>query len=153
MRLTTQTDYALRTLMFLATQEESCTIDDIASAYGISKNHLMKVVQRLASAGFIISQRGRGGGLMLAHEAAEINIGTVVRAMEEFNQFVECSPGSTNHCVITPICGLSHMLADAVEAFLCHLDGFTLSDAIKQKKAFSDIFEAMAHTEKSAPAG
>ena len=78
--------------MFLASQEGSQTIDDIASAYGISKNHLMKVVQRLASEGFIISQRGRGGGLTLARDPAEINIGAVVRALEEVSQFVECSP-------------------------------------------------------------
>lgn len=128
--------------MFLASQEGSQTIDDIASAYDISKNHLMKVVQRLASAGFIVSQRGRGGGLTLAHDPSEINVGSVVRAMEEVGQFVECSPGSTNHCIVTPVCGLSHMLADAVEAFLAHLDQFTLSDVMAKKKRFADIFQA-----------
>lgn len=140
MRLTTQTDYALRTLMFLAAQDGSQTIDDIASGYGISKNHLMKVAQRLAGAGFIISQRGRGGGLQLARDPAEINIGTVVRAMEEVNQFVECSPGSTNQCIITPVCGLSHILADAVGAFLAHLDKFTLADVMGKKERFAEIF-------------
>ncbi len=145
MRLTTQTDYALRTLMFLASQEGSQTIDDIASAYGISKNHLMKVAQRLAGAGVIVSQRGRGGGLTLARDPAEINIGSVVRAMEEVSQFVECSPGSTNNCIVTPVCGLSHMLVDAVEAFLSHLDKFTLSDVMGKKDRFADIFQtAMA---------
>lgn len=128
--------------MFLAAQDGSQTIDDIASAYGISKNHLMKVVQRLASKGFIVSQRGRGGGLTLAHDPKEINIGTVVRAMEEFSQFVECSPGSTNHCIVTPVCGLSHMLADAIEVFLSHLDKYTLSDVIGKKERFADIFQA-----------
>lgn len=128
--------------MFLASQEGSQTIDDIASAYDISKNHLMKVVQRLASAGFIISRRGRGGGLTLAHDPKEINVGSVVRAMEEVSQFVECSPGSTNHCIVTPVCGLSHMLADAVEAFLGHLDKFTLSDVMAKKERFADIFQA-----------
>jgi len=127
--------------MFLASQEGSQTIDDIASAYGISKNHLMKVAQRLASAGFIVSQRGRGGGLTLAGDPAEINIGSVVRAMEEVSQFVECSPGSNNHCIVTPVCGLSHMLVDAVEAFLSHLDKFTLSDVMEKKDRFADIFQ------------
>ncbi|MEP2102571.1 MAG: Rrf2 family transcriptional regulator [Parasphingorhabdus sp.] len=142
MRLTTQTDYALRTLMFLASQEGSQKIDDIASAYDISKNHLMKVVQRLVGEGFITSQRGRGGGLTLARDPAEINIGAVVRAIEEVSQFVECSPGSTNHCIVTPVCGLSHMLSDAVEAFLSHLDKFTLSDVMGKKERFADIFQA-----------
>jgi len=139
--------------MFLTSQEGSQTIDDIASAYGISKNHLMKVAQRLANAGFIISQRGRGGGLILARDPEEINIGSVVRAMEEVSQFVECSPGSTNHCIVTPVCGLSHMLADAVEAFLGHLDKFTLADVVEQKEQFADIFHLAMETEKTAPAG
>jgi len=140
MRLTTQTDYALRMLMFLAAQEGSQKIDDIAVAYGISKNHLMKVTQRLVSGGFIVSQRGRGGGLTLAHDPSDINIGTVVRAMEETCQFVECSAGSTNGCIVTPVCDLKHMLADAVEAFLSHLDKFTLADVVKNKKSFAEIF-------------
>lgn len=140
MRLTTQTDYALRTLMFLATQEGSQTIDDIASAYGISKNHLMKVVQRLASAGFIISQRGRGGGLTLAHEPKQISVGAVVRMMEDTDQFVECQMGSTNNCIITPVCGLKHVLSDAVNVFLEHLDQFSLADITKDQKGFSQIF-------------
>jgi len=145
MRLTTQTDYALRTLMYLAAQDGSQKIDDIALAYGISKNHLMKVVQRLAAHKFIISQRGRGGGLRLDRAPADINIGAVVRVMEETSQFVECGPGSVNGCVITPVCGLRHMLGDAVEAFLSHLDRYSLADVITQRQGFRDIFaEAMA---------
>jgi len=144
MRLTTQTDYALRMLMFLAAQEGSQKIDDIAVAYGISKNHLMKVTQRLVSGGFITSQRGRGGGLILASNPSDINIGAVVRAMEETSQFVECSAGSTNGCIVTPVCDLKHMLADAVEAFLSHLDKFTLADVVKNKKGFAEIFALAA---------
>ena len=140
MRLTTHTDYALRSLMYLAAHDDSQTIDDIASDYDISKNHLMKVAQRLAGCGFITSQRGRGGGLKLARDASEINIGEVVRAMEEVNQFVECSPGSKNQCVVTPVCGLSHILADAVGAFLAHLDKFTLADVMGKRQLFAEIF-------------
>lgn len=139
--------------MFLASQEGSQTIDDIASAYGISKNHLMKVAQRLVGAGVIVSQRGRGGGLTLARDPAEINIGSVVRTMEEVSQFVECSPGSNNHCIVTPVCGLSHMLSDAVETFFCHLDKFTLADVVGKKQRFKDIFQLAMQTEKTAPAG
>ena len=142
MRLTTQTDYALRTLMFLAVQDGSQTIDDIASTYDISKNHLMKVAQRLAGSGFIISQRGRGGGLMLARDPAEINIGAVVRTMEETGQFVECNMSATNNCIITPVCGLKHVLSDALEAFLSHLDDYSLADIMSKKQKFGDIFQA-----------
>ncbi|VAV94681.1 Nitrite-sensitive transcriptional repressor NsrR [hydrothermal vent metagenome] len=140
MRLTTQTDYALRMLMYLATQDGSRTIDEIASAYDISRNHLMKVAQRLAANDFIISQRGRGGGLTLAREPAEINIGAVIRMMENTDQFVECQMGSSNGCIITPVCGLQHMIRDAVDAFLNHLDQFTLEDALASRAEFKGIF-------------
>jgi Rrf2 family transcriptional regulator, nitric oxide-sensitive transcriptional repressor len=142
MRLTVQTDYALRTLMFLASQDDSQKIDDVARVYGISKNHLMKVVQRLVAAGFVNSQRGRGGGLTLADEADQINIGAVVRAMETTDEFVECQMGADNHCIVTPVCGLKHMLNDAVEAFLMHLDQYTLADVVRNKSGFLEIFAA-----------
>jgi Rrf2 family nitric oxide-sensitive transcriptional repressor len=144
MRLTTQTDYALRMLMFLATREGSQKIDDIAHAYGISKNHLMKVTQRLVSGGFVLSQRGRGGGLTLAHPPQEINVGAVVRMMEDTGQFVECQMGSANNCIITPVCGLKHVLGDAVDAFLGHLDQFTLADISQDQKGMAKIFESAA---------
>jgi len=144
MRLTAQTDYALRTLMFLATQEGSRTIDEIAGTYRISKNHLMKVVQRLAANGFVISQRGRGGGLTLASDPGKINIGTVIRIMENTDEFVECRMGPENHCVVTPVCGLQHMLAEAVAAFHAHLDQFTLADVMVKREGFSEIFAELA---------
>ena len=133
MRLTVQTDYALRTLMFLASQDGSQKIDDIARIYDISKNHLMKVVQRLVANGFVNSQRGRGGGLMLADKPEQINIGAVVRALENTDEFVECQLGADNHCIVTPVCGLKSMLNGAVGAFLAHLDQFTLADVMKKK--------------------
>lgn len=142
MRLTVQTDYALRTLMFLASQDGSQKIDEIARIYGISKNHLMKVVQRLVANGFVNSQRGRGGGLTLADKPEQINIGTVVRAMESTDEFVECQLGADNHCIVTPVCGLKSMLNGAVESFLVHLDQFTLADVVKNKFGFQEIFAA-----------
>jgi Rrf2 family nitric oxide-sensitive transcriptional repressor len=144
MRLTTQTDYALRTLMYLAAQDGSQRIDDIAQAYGISRNHLMKVAQRLAANGFIISQRGRGGGLILARAPAAINIGAVVRVMEHTNVLVDCQMGAENGCLVTPVCGLKHMLGDAIEAFLMHLDQFTLADVVTERSAFQILFADVA---------
>ncbi len=141
MKLTTQTDYALRMLMFLATHDGSQKIDDIARTYAISKNHLMKVAQRLVSAGFVNSQRGRGGGLTLARDPGEINIGAVVRATETTDQFVECQMRSDNNCILTPVCGLKPILADAVAAFLGHLDQFTLADISKDRRDLSRIFD------------
>ena len=83
MRLSVQTDYALRTLMFLAVKDGHHSIAEIAHAYGISKNHLMKVAQRLAAEGFVEGVRGRSGGLKLARPANALNVGSIMRAMEE----------------------------------------------------------------------
>jgi len=83
-RLTLHTDYALRMLMFLAlAPERAHTIEDIATRYGISRNHLMKVAQTLVQAGFVESLRGRGGGLRLAREPNSIRLGAIVRATED----------------------------------------------------------------------
>lgn len=137
--MTLHTDYALRVLMQLAVAEERTTIDAIADAYGISRNHVMKVVQKLSALGYLDSRRGRHGGLQLARPAAAINIGTLVREMEETRQFVECFDAAANSCVVTPVCGLRHALAGAVEQFLAHLDRFTLADLVARRAGFREI--------------
>jgi len=136
MRLSLQTDYALRTLMFLAARDGHHSIAEIARQYGISKNHLMKVAQRLAAAGFIESVRGRKGGLRLVRPAAELNVGTIVRALEDTGSFVECFDASGAGCVVAPVCGLSHALAGGLDAFLQHLDRFTVADLTGDRGAF-----------------
>lgn len=140
MRLSLQTDYALRTLMFLAINDGHHSIAEIARQYGISKNHLMKVAQRLAAEGFIDSMRGRNGGLQLARPAHMINLGKLVRIMEDTDSFVECFDGKTNACVITPACGLRHALAGAVEAFNSHLDAYSVADLIDRKYDYATLF-------------
>ena len=136
MRLSLQTDYALRTLMFLAVKDGHHSIADIASAYGISKNHLMKVAQRLSAEGFVESVRGRSGGLKLALPPAELNVGAIVRIMEDTGAFVECFGATANTCVVTPECGLRHVLAGALEAFARHLDQITVADLIPNRAGF-----------------
>ena len=136
MRLSLQTDYALRTLMYLSVKDGHHSIADIASAYGISKNHLMKVAQRLTAEGFVDSVRGRGGGLRLAQPPSELNVGAIVRIMEDTGAFVECFDAATNTCVATPVCGLRHALAGALETFAQHLDGITVADLIPNRAAF-----------------
>lgn len=130
MRLSLHTDYALRTLMYLAVQDGHASIGAIAEAYGISKNHLMKIAPRLVAEGFLEAVRGRSGGIRLARPPEAINIGAVARAMEETGGFVECFNAATNSCVITPACALRPILAGGLEAFFAHLDGFTLADII-----------------------
>lgn len=135
MRLSLHTDLALRTLMFLAISEGCRSIAEIAKAHGISKNHLMKVAQRLVAEGFVEATRGRSGGLRLARPATEINVGVVIRTVENTGAFVECFDPVTNRCVITPNCQLRHALSGALEAFSRHLDQFSIADMIGDQVA------------------
>jgi Rrf2 family nitric oxide-sensitive transcriptional repressor len=132
MRLTLHTDYALRMLMLLAVEpERRHTIEEVARRYDISRNHLMKVAQTLSQAGFLESLRGRGGGLRLERAPASINLGALVRATEDSLALVECFDEDTNHCLISPVCGLQGPLQQALRAFLAVLDRYSLADLIK----------------------
>ena len=127
MQLTMYTDYSLRVLLFLAVQPEG-TVGGIADAYAISRNHLVKVVHHLALAGFIESQRGRNGGIRLARDAREINVGDVVRRCEPNFHLVECFDPERGKCVVNPACQLKGVLARAHQAFMAELDRHTLAD-------------------------
>jgi Rrf2 family nitric oxide-sensitive transcriptional repressor len=141
MRLSLHSDYALRILMFLARGEASASVDRIASAYGISRNHLMKVAGRLAELGIVKARRGRGGGLMLAQAPADINVGAVVRAMENLSGFVECFDPATNSCPIAGACGLQGVLSSAVADFLARLDRYTVADLVPDARRFKARLE------------
>ncbi|RKQ72329.1 Rrf2 family transcriptional regulator [Oceanibaculum indicum] len=134
MRLTVHTDYALRMLIHLGLLEgRTGTIDAVAEAYGISRNHLMKVAHRLGREGFVETIRGRGGGLRLARPATEIRIGDVVRATEEDFALVECFPPLSRACAITPACTLRHVFAEALDAYFAVLDRSTLADLLENR--------------------
>lgn len=138
MRLTYQADFALRMLMFLAVSEGHQTIETIARHYGISKNHLMKVAQRLVAEGYVESVRGRGGGLALARAPEALNLGAIVRNFEDVGTFVECFDPVTNQCAATPACGLKHILAGGVAAFMAHLDRFSVADLVTDRRLFAE---------------
>lgn len=134
MRLTLHTDYALRSLIYLAAAGEAGgTAASIAARYKISENHLRKVMQRLVALGFVKSVRGRGGGLQLARPAAEIVVGDVVRGMEESLAVAECFNPAANTCPIVRACGLKGLLGEAMEAFFSVLDQQTLADISQQE--------------------
>lgn len=130
MRLTQYTDYALRTLMYLANLPDNhlSNIQEITDAYHISNNHLVKVVHQLGKLGYVETLRGRSGGIRLALAPQEINIGRLVRQTEEDFYLVECFNADKNHCFITPECRLRSIFAEAMQAFLAVLDSYTLAD-------------------------
>lgn len=143
MRLTRQTDYALRTLIYLSLHPDRlCTISEIAQTYDISRNHLMKVVQRLGSLGFAETLQGRGGGLRLARESEKINVGDVVRALEDDLALVECFDAETNQCVITGGCGLPRALNRALGAFFDVLNEYTLADIARSQRRLRQLLAA-----------
>lgn len=129
MHLTQQTDYALRVLIYAAVNDDALVnIADIAQSYNISKSHLMKVVTALVKGGFLISVRGKGGGLKLATQPENIKIGAVVRLIEPM-EIVECF-NENNQCIICGHCRLTSIIHNGIRAFLHHLDGFTLADLL-----------------------
>ena len=129
MRLTSFTDFALRALMRLAGDPtRSFATNEIATEFGISRNHLAKVVRDLADGGFILTQRGAGGGFSLARPPQSITIGEVVRALEARHALVECFRDDGGGCVLTPRCRLKMRLAAAREAFMRELDTTTLAE-------------------------
>jgi len=143
MRLTTYSDYALRVMMYLAIHaDRRCTIAEIAEAYSISKNHLMKLVQDLSRAGLIDSTRGRSGGLTLGRPPEKIRLGHVVRQTENDFDLVECFAAKSNHCKISPACQLQFMLREALGSFLATLDRYTLDDLVANKGALNTLLEA-----------
>lgn len=139
MRLTLYTDYSLRVLLYLGVRHpESSSVLQISQGYGISRNHLVKVVNQLAHLGFIETTRGRGGGLRLARDAEEISVGELVRRTEKLH-LVECFEPESDTCPLTPACGLRHVLSEAAEAFLAVLDRYTLADLIRQPKRMAQL--------------
>jgi len=133
-RLTTFSDYSLRVLIYLAVEpDRRATIDEIASAYDVSKAHLMKVVHELGLRGWVETVRGRGGGLQLAQPPEQIPIGAVVRATEENLALVECFESGPSDCRIVEACVLKRALGEALEAFLGVLDRYTLEQLMHNR--------------------
>lgn len=139
MRLTTYTDYTLRVLIYLAlNRKELVTIADVARAYDISQNHLMKVVHQLAVNGYIETIRGKGGGMRLAQEPPEINLGELIRTTEGNHGLLECVDGEGS-CCIQPACTLTAILREAHSALYAVLQRYTLDDLIKPQQELSTI--------------
>jgi Rrf2 family transcriptional regulator, nitric oxide-sensitive transcriptional repressor len=142
MHLTLFTDYALRSALYLACHPDRLvSVDEVGRAYGISRHHLVKVVQTLVDLGVVEAQRGRGGGMRLAMPPSEINIGWLVRRTEPHLNLVECFDLETNTCPIAPACGLKGALQRAQRAFLEILDEYTLDQFQARRPHLVPLFE------------
>jgi Rrf2 family nitric oxide-sensitive transcriptional repressor len=132
MRLALQTDYALRTLMYLASDADRTTIAEVADFFGIPAPNVAKVVNQLARLGYVRSVRGIGGGIELAVAAESISIGEVVQVFEGSMHLLECV-GTENVCVIQDYCKLRNVLARAEQVQVDYLKGVRLSDVLPVK--------------------
>ncbi|TNC93078.1 Rrf2 family transcriptional regulator [Thalassolituus sp.] len=132
MQLNSFTDYALRSLILLSVEGNDRIISaaEISETFGISRNHLMKVVNKLAQLGYVDTLRGKHGGLKLKMAPVDINIGALIRQTEPM-QLLDCSEKA---CHITRACRLKGVLADAKAAFLAVLDKYTLEDVISDNE-------------------
>ncbi len=141
MRLTLYTDYSLRVLLYLGAMnpEKLATIKEISDAYGISKNHLMKVTHELGKLGYIETIRGRGGGIRLAMKPQDIIIGQVIRQTEEDFYLVDCFNPESVGCIISPVCNLKGALNKALQAYLAVLDEYSLGDFLHSKEELASL--------------
>jgi Rrf2 family nitric oxide-sensitive transcriptional repressor len=131
--LTLHADYALRVLLYLAANpNRMVSTGEVSDAYGISKHHLVRVVQGLGRHGFVEVRPGRAGGVVLARPPSEISVGQVVRHLEPDFNIVECFNSEKNSCPITPACGLIGVLNEATRSFLATLDKYTLDDLLRR---------------------
>ncbi|MGH6989136.1 MAG: Rrf2 family transcriptional regulator [Stellaceae bacterium] len=141
MRLTLFTDYCLRVLMFSGTRGDALsTIDEVARHFGISRNHLVKVVHELGRKGYLETVRGKNGGFRLLKKPSQINIGSVVRDAEEELDVVGCLDES-DYCPIQQVCILRKALREATKAFLAVLDQYTLDDLLEPRKSLMKLLQ------------
>lgn len=133
MQLTLQTDFSLRTLIYVGLKPagQLSTVNEVADVFGIPRNHLVKIAHRLGREGYLSTVRGKNGGIRLARPPAEINVGAVVRVIEPTLHPVQCRKAEGD-CIILPACRLRSVLNDAMGAFMAVLDSYTLADVLHE---------------------
>lgn len=140
MKLTAFTDYSLRVLIYLAAEPtRRATIAEVATTFGVSENHLTKVVHFLGQQGWLANVRGKGGGMQLALDARHVVVGRVVRATEGEALPAECFGKDADHCTIVRICRLRGVMKEAVDAFYAALDRYTLADLVHNREQLAQV--------------
>ena len=148
MQLTQYTDYSLRVLIYLAKKPEGLvTVSEIAEYHGISRNHLVKVIHNLATKGFILTTRGRNGGMTLSRPPSKITLGDVVRNTEPNFDIAECFNMANNCCVSTPNCSLKSIFREAQMGFIKTMDKYTLADTVTRSSPMSKPLMPLSATQ------
>ncbi len=133
MQLNRYTDYGLRLLTYLAVlpHGKRASIDEISQTYGLSRNHINKIVHQLGKDGVIATKRGKGGGFCLARPADQINLADMVILLEKSMKIIDCQ---TQACNISPVCKLSAVISEAGNAFIDSLKQYTLADLVQDNQ-------------------
>jgi len=137
MQLTQFTDYSLRALIYITLRNESCTIKDITEAYGISNNHMVKIIHNLSKLGLIKTIRGKNGGILMGAQPKTINLGQLIVQLEPHFDLVPCFNKAKVNCCIAPVCRLKGVLHEAQSAFMGVLERYTLADVVYNKPELS----------------
>lgn len=148
-RLTSYTNYALRMLMYCALHPgKTVRVEDVSTAYGISRAHLLKAARQLGQLGYLENLRGRSGGIRLGMPAEDIGVGKVVRHTEGDLELVECFNEETNTCPLIGSCKMSTLFRAGLEAFLAELDKVTVADLVENRGVLLDRLDAFAKTDQ-----
>ncbi|CAK0757120.1 HTH-type transcriptional regulator NsrR [Azospirillaceae bacterium] len=154
-RLTQFSNFVIRILMYTGIKgNRPSTIQEMAQAYGISYDHLKKAAAEACRLGYLKSVMGRNGGMMTAKSPELINIGEVIRQTEGILSLVECFDPNTNTCPLHKECRLRLALQEALNAFFCTLDKYTLSDLIDNRERIASclgIEEKLTRARSNAP--
>ncbi|OYR14855.1 iron-responsive transcriptional regulator RirA [Brucella thiophenivorans] len=134
MRLTRQTNYAVRMLMYCAANDGKLSrVPEIARAYGVSELFLFKILQPLVEHKLVETVRGRNGGVRLGRAAKDISLFDVVRVTEENFAMAECFENDAAECPLVDSCGLNSALREALNAFFGVLMKYSIADLVKSR--------------------
>jgi Rrf2 family nitric oxide-sensitive transcriptional repressor len=139
MQLTQFTDYSLRALIYIGLKKNMSTIKDITEAYSISNNHMIKIIHNLSKLGIIKTTRGKNGGITLAVNPGDINLGVLIAKIEPHFDLVPCFNQEKANCCIAPVCKLKNILYEAQSAFLTVLKNYTLADVLHNPSELSSL--------------
>lgn len=145
MRLTKQTNYAIRMMMYCGTVEGGrlSRVQEIATAYGVSELFLFKILQPLVEAGLMETVRGRKGGVRLAKPASDITLYEVVRVTEDNFAMAECFESDAADCPLVDSCSLNAALYKALNAFFAVLQGYTIADLVHDRPRMRSLLGLM----------